>query len=90
MSTPGTPEPVPVRTPVHPPSGVPFGDPEPLGVEPHLPHDAQHVGLMPVVAPELAMASALRADRPLHKVLAWAGLAAVGLGLVAGVVQAFH
>ncbi|MBO1754667.1 hypothetical protein [Allobranchiibius sp. CTAmp26] len=39
-----------------------------------LPPDARRMGLSPWVAPELQLASNLRADKKFHRVLAWIGL----------------
>ena len=39
-----------------------------------LPPDARRLGLSPWVAPELQLASNLRADKKLHRFLAWIGL----------------
>lgn len=46
-----------------------------------LPPDAQRMGLTAWVAPELQMASNLRADKKLHRFLAWIGLV-VAIALV--------
>ena len=61
----------------------------PLPETSRLPEDAKHLGLLPVTAPELQVASALRADKPLHKLIAWVGLLVVVGGLVWGIVSAF-
>lgn len=61
---------------------------EPLHQPSHLPEDAQHLGLLPVTAPELQVASALRADKPLHRLIAWIGLLVVAGGVVWSIVAA--
>lgn len=62
---------------------------DPLPDASRLPEDAKHLGLRPVTAPELQIASALRADRPAHKLLAWLALLVVVGGIVWSVVSAF-
>ena len=58
----------------------------PPWTEPHLPPEAERMGLMPVTAPELAFASALRPDKRLHRVLAWLGLGAIAVAGASGLV----
>lgn len=53
---------------------------------PHLPPEAEKMGLMPITAPELAFASALRPDKRLHKFIAWIGLAVMAVSGLSGVV----
>jgi len=47
---------------------------DPLPDPSRLPDDAKHLGLIPLTAPELQVASALRADKPLHRAIAWIAL----------------
>lgn len=62
---------------------------DPLPEASRLPDDAKHLGLLPVTAPELQVASALRADKPLHRALAWLALLVLSAGIVWGLVNAF-
>jgi len=43
----------------------------PLPTGSPLPEDAQRMGLTPLTAPELALASALRPEKRLHRIAAW-------------------
>lgn len=61
---------------------------DPLPEASRLPEDAKHLGLLPVTAPELQVASALRADKPLHRALAWLALVVLAAGIVWGLVHA--
>lgn len=52
-----------------------------------LPQDAKKLGLSPLTAPELQFASALRADKPMHKIVAWVALLVILAGIVWTVVS---
>jgi hypothetical protein len=62
---------------------------DPLPEASRLPDDAKHLGLMPITAPELQVAAALRRDKPLHKALAWIALLLILGGIVWSIVRAF-
>lgn len=61
---------------------------DPLPEASRLPEDAKHLGLIPVTAPELQVAAALRSDKPLHKALAWLALLVILGGIGWSIVHA--
>lgn len=74
-------EELPERVPGTPDAATP-----PPWTEPHLPAEAERMGLMPVTAPELAFASALKPNRRGHRIIAWIGLATMALTGLSGLV----